>query len=101
MEVVASLPSTANPVRLPFNLQLKTGVLRCYFPRVGKLSYELSKLVNVMDVVAEGYSAFKLAEAHSLWIFGEEGAEGLLLLHVMRVEDDGQFLKAANYKEGI
>jgi hypothetical protein len=71
------------------HVQLEAGVDVGHFVGVYQLGYEGFKLFQAGDVETERNSTGKLVEADALWIFGEESAEGLLLLHVMRVQDDG------------
>jgi hypothetical protein len=84
-----------------FDLQGEAGVLGGHLVGVEQFSYELLKILEAADVETQGHSAGELAEADALRVLWEEGAEGLLLLDVVRVEYDGQFLEGSNDEEGI
>lgn len=69
--------------------------------RVQQLGHQLLELLQVGHVEAQGDSAGQLLEGNSLRVFGEEGAEGFLVLDEVRVEDDGQLAEEAHDEERI
>ena len=59
------------------------------------------EVLQTGQVKAQSCTAGKLVELDSFWIFAEESAKGLLLLHIMRVEYHCQFLETTNDIESL